>query len=199
MATRHDEINRQTEPGYVPYHYASGRFHHYGTLTMPSARTPYRHASYNFSQLRTAWSGPPPQTVEGIIAQGYLAIPPSDPDFSLIADKHHVGWLGLDDAVRQIRLRKDIYQNHMEELTLSMCEANNAVHRQEADQGAPANERQRDAANKMIQDSYEQQRNERVNLWRDVTRIQATLPELVQSYLSSGRKRSILSEPGDPL
>ena len=56
----------------------------------------------------------------------------------------------------------------MDDLSLSACEANNALFRQEATQGCPANEKQRYSVNKMMQKLYEEHRSERVNLWRDI-------------------------------
>ena len=57
-----------------------------------------------------------------------------------------------------------------------------------------ANQRQQYSANKAIQSIYEQKRAERVNLWRDVSRIRTGLLESAQAYLSAYRKLSILDE-----
>ena len=132
--------------------------------------------------------------MEQVIAQGYLAVPRSEPETAILSDKRHSAWLGLDDTVRQIRHRYEIYSRNLDEIDLSICEANNAVFRQEADQGAPANERQRYSANKRIQMLYEQQRAERINLWRDVARVRSDLPETVQQYLGAYRKVSMLED-----
>jgi len=112
----------------------------------------------------------------------------------MISDKKDTSWLGLDDVIQQIHTRVQIYQRNMYELTLAQCEANNAVFRQEADQGCPANQMQRYSANKLMQKLYEQQREERVNLWRDLSRVRADLPEIVQQYLAAYRKLSILDD-----
>ena len=194
----HSEIHYPAlaRDSYVPYFYQSGRFLSYGH---PSGRAPARPSSapysrYEFSSDRPLWQHP--QTVEQVIAQGYLAVPRAEPEVAILSDKHHASWLGLDDTVAQIRRRYELYQQNVYELHQAVCEANNAVHRQVADQGAPANERQRYSANKMIQALYEQERSERINLWRDVSRLRVGLPEGIQQYLAAYRKLSILEDRG---
>ena len=182
---------------YMPYFYQSGRFLSYAE---PRGRPPQRASSnaagvYDFSSLESTFArSDGPQTVEQIIAHGYFAVPPGEPTTALISDRRQTSWMGLDDLIGQIRQRYQIYQQNMYELTLSACEANNAVFRQEADQGCPADARQRYSANKAKQNVYEQQRLERVNLWRDVSRVRTELPEAAQLYLSSYRKLSILKD-----
>ena len=150
---------------------------------------------YDFSSAQPTWLAVHhPQTVEQIIAHGYLAVPSPIEDMATISDKGHTSWLGLDDVITQIRQRYDIYHQNADELTQSICEANNSVHRQVADQGMPANQRQQYSADKAVRDVYEQKRTERVNLWRDVSRVRSTLPEVAQQYLGAYRKLSILSD-----
>ena len=38
-----------------------------------------------------------PQTVEHLIEQGYFAAPLGEPVTSILYDKKHISWLGLDD------------------------------------------------------------------------------------------------------
>lgn len=190
-------------PGYMPYSYASGIFQNYGRHERSGTSDPaYRSAA------APDFSTPPqhrrqldhPQTVEQVIASGYFAIPNSDPETAIISDKRDVSKLGLDDVISQVRNRFDLYQQNMYELSQSMCEAKNSVFRQEAAQGKPADNRQIYSEQKQIQKLYEQERMERVNLWRDVSRLRLALPETVQSYLGAYRKLSILNEPtGDLL
>ena len=182
------------QDSYVPYFYQSGRFLSYGH---PSGRALARpgsasYARYEFSSDQPLWQHP--QTVEQIIARGYLAVPEGEPETAIISDKRQTAWLGLDDLISQVRHRYQLYQQNIYEMHQAVCEANNAVHRQVADQGAPANERQRYSANKMIQGLYEQQRSERVHLWRDVSRLRLGLPESMQQYLAAWRKLSILED-----
>jgi len=186
---------------YVPYFYESGLYLWQAVVGSQRPRTdttaPY--GRYDFSTDRP--SSPLPvrgQTVEQIIAHGYLAVPDSEPEMALISDRQQTSWLGLEDTIAQIRNRYRLYNTNCYELDLAVCEANNAVHRQEAAQGAPANERQRYSAQKAIQAIYEQKRAERVTLWRDVSRLRQVLPETAQQYLAAYRKLSILYDtPGE--
>ena len=182
---------------YTPYFYQSGLYRMYRpeARNAPPTATNRAVAMYLFSAdqdlvRRLDY----PQTVEQIIARGYFSIPYGEPTTALISDRTHAAWLGLDDVIRDIHTRIAIYQKNMDDLSLSACEANNALFRQEAAQGCPANEKQRYSVNKMMQKLYEEHRSERVNLWRDVSRVRANLPELVQQYLAGYRKLSLLDD-----
>lgn len=41
---------------------------------------------------------------------------------------------------------------------------------------------------KQLQEIYQEQREERVNLWRDVSRLRESFAEVAQQYLSAYRK-----------
>jgi hypothetical protein len=186
--------------GYVPYFYESGLFEN---RPIPGRAPPVQatvgsYASYDFSSEQRTWSRTnEPQTVEQVIASGYFAVPPGEPETALISDKKQTSWLGLDDVIGQIRDRYEIYQRNIFELEQAKCEAANSMHRIEADRGSmPANSRERYSVDKGIQDLYQQQRDERVNLWRDVSRIRITLPETAQNYLAAHRKVAILEDSG---
>ena len=188
--------------GYVPYFYESGLYRLY---LQPASRNPQslakeRHARYSLgSDPRPFGPLDSHQSVEQIVARGYFAAPAGAPETAIISDRKHTAWLGLDDVIQQVRWRHGLYEQTMHELDLAVCEANSAVFRQEADQGGPANEKQRYAANKMIQDIYEQKRAERLTLWRDVSKLKLVLPEIAQQYLSAYRKSVILQDTqGDP-
>ncbi len=187
--------------GYTPYFYQSGLFLRYDQYRGRASQQPSlgERAAYEFSSFTPAVASlREPQTVEQIIARGYFAAAQGEPSEAIITDRAETSWMGLDDLIHQIRSRYQIYHQNMYELDLSVCEANNAVFRQEADQGHPADVRQRYSANKMIQKIYEQQRAERVELWRDVARLRVELPEAAQQYLGSYRKLAILSSmPGE--
>jgi len=186
---------------YVPYFYQAGLYVRYNIADQRSAGPSSNPVSsgYDFSSPLPVWSDRGKvQTVEEVITRGYLAVPAGDSVAAIITDKQHTARLGLDDVIRQVRSRVDLYQQNMQELDESVCEMNNAVHRQEADQGIPANEHQRYSANKIIQQIYEQKRTERVNLWRDISRLRLGLPEQAQQYLSAYRKVAALqSYQGD--
>ena len=193
--------NKQLSPpssaiGYVPYFYESGRFLSYGlspTHDVPAYRSS---AARDFSSepAPTGWRLDHPSTVEQVIAHGYFSVPDAEPETALLSDRRDVACFGLDDVISQIRGRRELYRQNVYELNQSMCEANNAVFRQEADQGSPADGRQRYSANKQIQELYEQQRDERVNLWRDESRLRLGLPEQAQLYLAAYRKLALLDD-----
>ena len=187
--------------GYIPYFYESGLYRLYPQpdRNVPGEPTERTYVRYDFtSDLSPARAGSAPQTVEQIIARGYLAIPPAEAELALISDRKDTSWMGLEDFIHQARQRQDLYVRNTDELDQSVCEANNAVFRQEADQGGPANEKQRYSANKMIQKIYEQKRAERVEFWRDLSRLKQSMPEAIQQYLAAYRKVSILqSSEGD--
>ena len=48
--------------------------------------------------------------------------------------------------------------------------------------------------NKSLRELYEQQRDERVRLWQDISRLKQSLPEQAQQYLAAYRKVSILED-----
>ena len=193
--------NPATGGEYAPYFYASGL---HRLQLQPGAHAPARPADrplarYDFSSDPRPWQpSPRPQTVEQIISHGYFAIPEGEPETAIISDKKQTSWLGLDDIIGQVRQRHVLYQQNMYELDLGMCEAQNAVFRQEADQGSPADNSQQDSASKAVQGLYEQKRSERVRLWQDISTLKQSLPEAAQLYLSAYRKVSILEDsPGD--
>jgi hypothetical protein len=182
-------------PTYQPYLYQSGRFQTYGIRSWtPYSAVPFRPQAGEFlaPPIRPAWDRL--FTVEQIVAHGYLAVPYAAPESALLSDKLHASRMGLEDLVSQIRSRISLYQKNVQELTYSQCEANNAVFRQEADQGHPADARQRYSASKRLQDLYQEQREERVGLWKDISRLRLAFPELAQSYLASYRKVSLLDD-----
>lgn len=182
---------------YVPYFYASGLYRLHGQPSGgPYSSSPASgYGLYDFSRDLPAWHAQrQPQTVEGIIQQGYFAVPSGQPETALIHDRAHTSRLGLDDVIGQVRQRHALYRQNMYELDQSVCEANNAIFRQEAAQGHPADNRQRYAADKAIRDVYEQKRAERVKFWQDISRLRQTLPEAAQLYLAAYRKLSILRD-----
>ena len=193
--------NPATGGEYTPYFYASGLHRLYlqpgGHAAEGPADRPL--ARYDFSSDPRPWQpSPQPQTVEQIISHGYFSIPEGEDETALISDKKKTSWLGLDDIIGQVRQRQILYQQNMYELDLGICEAQNAVFRQVADQGAPADNSQQDSASKAAQGLYEQKRFERVKLWQDISTLKQTLPETAQQYLSAYRKVAILEDsPGD--
>lgn len=196
--------NTSKEPagqaGYVPYFYHAGLFARYLVPAVGSSRPsgnpteswydflPEAPAARDFDRI---------QTIEQVIASGYFAVPQVDPVTAIISDKVHTARIGLDDVIGQIRHRYEIYQGNMYELNQAVCEVHNALFRQLAEHGLlVANERQQYSATKQVQKLYEFQWGERVNLWRDVSRLRLVLPENAEKYLAAYRKVSILKDDG---
>ncbi len=182
--------------GYVPYFYQSGKFLNYDLPQQikPGSST-NGYSSYDFSNDLSIW--PPakkPQTVEQIITHGYFSFPGGAPETAIISDKKQTSRLGLEDTIRQVRNRHELYQRNMYELNQGVCEADNAIFRQVAAQSCPADNRQQYSASKMVQGLYEQMRLERVSLWKDISRLKQSLPEVAQNYLSASRKVAILED-----
>jgi hypothetical protein len=136
-----------------------------------------------------------PQTIEQIILRGYLAVPQSEPETAIITDKHRTSWQGLDDIIRQVRHRYDIYGKHIHQIEQGKCYVISNLWEQQAYRGGvPATSKEHYSVTKRLQELYEQEREERVSLWRDISKLRLILPETAQQYLSAHRKVSILSD-----
>ena len=181
---------------YVPYFYQSGQFLANGTPEIIGQKERLSHSSsvYDFTSDLTGKSAfPRPPTVEQIIARGYFRIPPGEPETAIISDKKETSWLGLDDIIGQIHRRQEIYLGNMYDLELSKCAAINSLHEHEANHG-PADAKVEYAVNKRLDKLYSDQRDERVKLWQDSSKLKLLLPEQAQNYLASYRKVSILED-----
>jgi hypothetical protein len=134
---------------------------------------------------------PDTQTIAHIVTQGYFSIPNNDPVTAMVSDKKYVTWLGLDDVISQLRRRYEIYERTFYELELAKCAATNALHDWEAERGQPS-DRQLDNLQHALQGLYLQQREERLHLWRDTSRLRQALPEWAQQYAAAVRKVDLL-------
>lgn len=185
---------------YVPYFYQGGVFERYGLPAVPTERATVGSTatSPRFSlESSVAQALDRDLTVEQIIAHGYFAPPPGDPITAILSDKKTTSWLGLDDIISQVRHRYEVHRQNMYELELAKSAATNSLYAHWAYHGLP-DAKQFYSRHKRIQELYQEQRDERVNLWRDVSRLRLTLPETAQAYLSSHRKLTALQgEPGD--
>lgn len=147
---------------------------------------------YDFSSDLFARRGyPKPQTVEDVIHNGYFAVAKGSPETAIISDKKHTSWLGLDDVIGQVRNRYEMYHRNIYDLELAKCAAINSLYDHEAHHG-PANSKVEYSMNKRLENLYRDQREERVNLWRDVSRLKLLFPENAQQYLTAYRKVAIL-------
>ena len=133
------------------------------------------------------------KTVEDVIRNGYLSIPRAEPETAIISDKKHTSWLGLDDIIGQVRNRFEVYERNFYELEISKCAAVNCLHDHRAHHGFPPSKVEY-SVQKRLDGLYSEQREERVNLWRDISRLKLLLPENAQNYLSAYRKVAILED-----
>jgi hypothetical protein len=187
---------------YVVYFYQSGRFEKYlqSQKNLATGLSYVPVGSYVFSSDLTGRTRfPRYPTVEQIVTNGYFAAAKKDPVEAIISDKKHTAWLGLDDIVGQIRHRYEVYHQNIYELEISKCSVVNSFYAHEAYHG-PADSRVEYSVSKRMDKVYQQQREERVNLWRDVSRLRLLLPEQAQQYLTAYRKVSLLEDQkGDTL
>jgi len=181
---------------YLVYFYQSGRFESYLQHQKKLLAGPnYGPAAvYDFS---SDLIGQPrsyrPATVEQIIANGYFAVARTDPVEAMISDRKHTSLLGLDDVIGQIRHRYEVYDRNVYDLEISKCAAINTFYTHEAWHG-PSDTKLEYSVNKRLDKLYTDQREERINLWRDVSRLRLLLPEQAQQYLAAYRKVSILED-----
>ena len=196
MFTGNPIRQRNENPNYVAYFYESGIVQRYldSKNSLLAGLTNSAPSTYDFSSdlmgKTTFYHGP---TVEQIISTGYLAIPRGDPVKSIISDKKHTSWLGLDDVIGQIRKRYELYERNMYEIELAKCGAINTVYTHEAWHG-PTDSRTEYSLGKRLDKLYKDQRDERTNLWRDISKLRLLLPENAQKYLTAYRKFSILED-----
>ena len=187
----------RTDLDYVVYFYESGLSQQYRQRPKDLfTRLNYGPvAVYDFtSDLSGKRAWPRLQTVEDVIRSGYLSVPPAEPETALISDRGHTAWLGLDDVISQIRHRYQVCQMNLYEIETSKCSAVNSLYKHEALHG-PANSKVEYSVSKRLDKLYQEQREERTNLWRDVSKLRLLLPENAQNYLGATRKLSLLEEP----
>jgi hypothetical protein len=190
------KLPTRTDNDYVIYFYESGLSKQYqqrqkNLLTGLNYGKPF---SYDFSSdlsVKRPW--PAMQTVEDVIQRGYLSIPGSELETAIISDRKNTSWLGLDDLIGQIRNRYQVYERNIYEMEVAKCTAINCLFEHQAYHG-PTDGKVEYSVNKRLDGLYSEQREERVNLWRDISRLRLLLPEQAQNYLSAYRKVSILED-----
>ena len=191
------------DSGYMPYFYQSGKFLLYDIPhRVPKSAYFSTSTGYDFtSDIVPKSSSPRGQTVEDIVRNGYFAIPQSEPEMALISDKKQTSALGLSDIIGQVRQRYEIYEKNIYQIELGKCYTISSQLAVESSRGGVCmNSKEAYSLNKNLQELYEQQRDERVRLWQDVSRLKLALPEQAQQYLSAYRKVSILEgSEGDGL
>ena len=182
---------------YVPEVYRERTYHLYGhpSRVHRALSRSEPDTTYNFSTLRTTGRlDDGPQTVEQLIRQGYLSIPNSEPETAVISDRKSTSWMGLDNAIAQIRGRQQIYRANIDAIDQSMCDAVNELYGHEAAQGHTATDGQRRTLAQRLQDLSEEKRAQRIQEWKDESRLRQDLPETARQYLSAYRKLAMLED-----
>jgi len=196
MYPNQSESSPGTDRGYIPYFYQSGLYLSCGLprITTPAAPS----EGYDFSSdVPAGRLFGTPQTVEQVIARGYLAAPSSEPETAMISDKGHTAKLGIDDLIGQIRKRYQVYRQNSYELERAKSDAVNSMYAVIAHRGSvAASSREAYSLTKTMRELTQQQLDERVRLWQDVSRLRLALPENAQSYLSAYRKMSLMQDQG---
>ena len=185
------------DSGYMPYFYQSGKFLLYD-IPHRAPKSPYFGTSigYDFTSAivpnNYRLRGP---TVEDIINNGYFPIPKGEPETAIISDKKHTTSLGLGDIISQVRQRYEIYERNIYQIELGKCYTISSQLAVVSSRGGICmNSREAYSLNKSLRELYEQQRDERVRLWQDISRLKQSLPEQAQQYLAAYRKISILED-----
>ena len=190
------------EPGSSgAYHYLYGRHQLGRYLPARAPPTLYLTPESRYDSLGEPPRGcedRPPQTVEQLVTRGYFAVPAGAPETALLSDKQMTAWLGLDDAIRQIQGRVEIYEQNVYEIQLAECSAINDLFAWEAKYGWPPASKEQYVLGKRLQALYAERRAERVSAWRDTWRLRQELPEQVQQYLTACRKLQILDGGDGP-
>ncbi|MGD2109320.1 MAG: hypothetical protein PVI86_07995 [Phycisphaerae bacterium] len=182
---------------YVPHLYGFRQLHGYEHPLKRSRplSSNAKYAAYDFSvDVAAAPHNDGPQTVEQVIAQGYFAVPDSEPEIAIIHDKKRTAWLGLDDVIAQIRQRYDLLEENLADIEQRKCDAINALFTWEVQYRWPSSAKEQYVLGKRLQALYADQRTERVAAWRDIARLRQSLPEVAQQYLSAFRKLTVLED-----
>lgn len=182
---------------YVPYFYQSGKFLLYDIPRRdPTSAYFGTSTGYDFtSDLVPKSRRPRGLTVEDIVSNGYFPIPKVEPETALLSDRKHTSGLGLGDIISQVRQRYEIYERNIYQIELGKCDTISSQLAVEASRGGVCmSSKEAYSLNKNLQELYAQQRDERVRLWQDISRLKQALSEQAQQYLAAYRKVSILED-----
>ncbi|MFA6424672.1 MAG: hypothetical protein WCW64_00635 [Phycisphaerae bacterium] len=188
-------LKQTTGTGYTPYFYQAGQYlwKPLSASTTPQKLYKEQSGGYDFTTEMPAFYRP--QTVEQIIQKGYLGVRNAEPETAILSDKHNTLWQGLDDIIQQVRHRYEIYNANIRQVEMGKCYIITDLFRREAYRGgAPADSKEQYMTTKQLQELYMQERDERVRLWQDVSKLKLLLPENARQFLSAHRKMSILED-----
>jgi hypothetical protein len=131
-------------------------------------------------------------TIDTLIATGSFAIPPADPVAALFSDRRYTTRLSLTDALSQIRQRYELYRLNMSDLEQAKLTACNS---RRSGFDPPGWKPEDDPELVQSLEALSQmQRQERIGLWQDISRLRTSLPETIQQYLGASRKMDLLND-----
>ena len=134
-------------------------------------------------------------TLDRIVSDGRLPIPRADPAEAMLIDRQRTQHLGLDDAITQLQWRCDLYRQHMDELQQAELTILNA-HRTWADLWGIVDDRRDPELRRELDGVEQQRREERLSLWRDLSRLRQAVPDWAERYLSAYRKVQLVKDGG---
>ena len=176
IALQHEQYWR-----HAPSHYVHGYLT--GNLTERSVQSISHYRTYRPVRRRND----PRQSVDELIGDGRLMIPLGDSVTAMLTDRLHADWLNVDDTILQIQQRHSIYEQNVRELEQSRLSALNLMHSfpKFLERVSPGDYQ---VVRRMLDDIDGQHRQERIQFWRDVSRLRQTLPTMVKDYLAGYRK-----------
>ena len=134
-------------------------------------------------------------TIDQIVDHGYLPVPAAEPVEAMIDDRHRVSGLGLEDCLAQMQRRYELYEQHMNALTYTRMRAINAA-QSWFDVAGRLTKGADPELERTLRDLDQQQREERLSLWRDVSRLRQQMPEWVRAYLETHRRSHLIRRIG---
>ena len=134
-------------------------------------------------------------SVDQVVMNGYMPICHTEPIGGILGDGKTASWMQVDDLICQIRSRYEIYSLHMYGLLREEILTRNAAMNWHRPPGWTPME-DPDVL-RSVQALESQRRQERTGLWRDVSQLRQSLPQLAREYLSAHRRSEILRDGDD--
>jgi len=133
-------------------------------------------------------------SVSRVLQNGYVVSSQSDPALAMLSDRADTSWMALDDVIEQVRSRYDLYSHNTAEIEHERLMATTAAWNWHRPPGwVPELDVE---VQQVLQGLDAQRRQERVSLWRDVSRLRSSLPEAAREYLDAWRKTEMLKDAG---
>ena len=136
-------------------------------------------------------------TIDAIVRRGRLLAPDADPITAGLTDRRYTMSLGLDDVIRQIEQRLELYRLHMAGLTEDELSARDAAQSWFDITGIVDGGHDPELQGQ-LREIDQRRRDERLSCWRDLSRLRQSLPQWAQDYLAAYRRAQILDDLSVP-